>query len=73
MPLQWDKWYQTSYKVVDPKQGYTPADFERTRLNSVQEKNQHIVSGEYMQKSKLEIYSYTECLTIVQSLEWIRT
>ena len=59
--------HQTRYELVDPKQGYNNAKFERPRLYNVHEKandkvfvksgNTSIISLEYVRKSKIMVYS----------------
>ena len=59
--------HPTWYELVDHKQGYTNAKFEKTCLNGVRERvndklfvklgNTSIISLEYARKSKIVIYS----------------
>ena len=39
MTLKQGQGHQTWYELVDPKQGYNNAKFEKPRLNSVHEKS----------------------------------
>ena len=60
MTLKQGQGHQTWYELVDPKQGYNNAKFEKPRLNSVCEKvsdkvfvksgNMTVISLEYVQK-----------------------
>ena len=77
--------HQTWHELVDPKQGYNNAKFEKSCANSVHEKaidkvfvksgNASIISLEYMCESKKNIDIFMTCLrylTILQSLDLIR-
>ena len=71
MTLKQSQSHQTDDENLDPEQGYNRAKFERSRLNSVQEKgsvkvvfffkrgNMPIISLEYVRKSKTIMYSLT--------------
>ena len=68
---------QTWYELVDPKQGNNNAQFEEPHLNSVQEKandkvfvksgNTSIISLEYVEKSKIVLYSWPAWQCTLQS------
>ena len=59
--------HQTWYKLVEPKQCYNSAQFEKTCLNSVCERandkafatsgNTAIISLDYVRESKIVVYS----------------
>ena len=67
MTLKQGQCHQTWLKLVDPKQGYDNAKFEKSHLNSVCEKgnnkgivnsgNTSIISPGYSKKSKIVVHS----------------
>ena len=68
MTLKQGHGHQTWYELVDPKQGYNNAKFEKPRLNSVHEKandkdfvksgNTSVISFEYVWMSIIVVYSW---------------